>query len=113
MVTFGTSARGAGKSADEGIQHRLHIDSFHSFGKASEYHFPLVSFAITVSIFEVQNVGTRGDKDAALQRAQELFDTTDDLCLGVVTVRKQVVDWFYEEDGIAGWEETDEEIDIV
>jgi hypothetical protein len=55
----------------------------------------------------------RTEKDAALQRAQELFDTTDDLCWGVVTVRKQVVDWFYEEDGIAGWEETDEEIDII
>src|ERR1051326_3798769 len=55
----------------------------------------------------------RSQKAAALQRAQELFDTTDDLCWGVVTVRKQVVDWFYEEDGIAGWEETDEEIDIL
>lgn len=55
----------------------------------------------------------RGDKNAALQRAQELFDTTDDLCWGVVTVRKQVLDWFYEEDRIAGWEDTDEEIDII
>lgn len=55
----------------------------------------------------------RSDKDAALQRAQELFDTTDDLCWGVITVRKQVVDWFYEEDRIAGWEDTDEEFDIM
>jgi hypothetical protein len=31
----------------------------------------------------------RPDKDAALQRAQELFDTTDDLCWGVVTVRNR------------------------
>jgi hypothetical protein len=49
-------------------------------------------------------------KDAALQRAQELFETTDNFCWEVVTVRKQVVDWFYEEDRIAGW---DEEIDIM
>ena len=55
----------------------------------------------------------RTDKEAALQRAQILFDTTDDLAWGVVTVTKQVVDWFYEEHGIAGWEETDEEFDIM
>lgn len=55
----------------------------------------------------------RTEKGAALQHAQVLFDTTDDLAWGVVTVRKQVVDWFYEEDGIAGWEETDEEFDIM
>ncbi|HJP90900.1 MAG TPA: hypothetical protein VJ875_03030 [Pyrinomonadaceae bacterium] len=55
----------------------------------------------------------RTDEDAALQRAHEVFDTTDDLCWGVVTVRKQVVDWFYEEDEIAGWEETGEEFDIM
>jgi hypothetical protein len=48
-----------------------------------------------------------------LQRAQQLFDITDDLCWGVVTVRKRVVDWFYEEKRIAEWEETDEEIDIM
>ena len=62
----------------------------------------------TVSHYEY-----RVDKTAALLRAQELFDTTDDLCWDVVTVRKQVVDWFYEEHQIAGWEYTDEEIAIV
>ena len=55
----------------------------------------------------------RVDKAVALQRAQELFDTTDDLCWEVVTVRKQVVDWYYEEEQIAGWEYTDEEITIM
>ena len=55
----------------------------------------------------------RADKTLALRRAQELFDTTNDLCWDVVTVRKQVVDWFYEEEQIAGWEYMDEEIAIV
>jgi hypothetical protein len=46
-------------------------------------------------------------------RAQELFNSTENLCWGVVTVRKQIVDWFSEEDRVAGWEDTDEETDIL
>lgn len=61
----------------------------------------------------ISNYEYRVDKTAALLRAQEVFDTTDDLCWDVVTVRKQVVDWFYEEHQIAGWEYTDEEITIM
>lgn len=55
----------------------------------------------------------RLDKAVALQRAQEIFDATDDLCWEAVTVRKQVVDWFYEEEQLAGWEYTDEEVAIM
>jgi len=55
----------------------------------------------------------RDDKDAAMLRAQELFDSTENLCWGVVTVRKQIVDWFPEEDRVAGWDDTDEETDIL
>lgn len=54
----------------------------------------------------------RPDKDTAILRAQEIFDSTE-LCWGVVTVRKQIVDWFSEEERVAGWEDTDEETDIL
>lgn len=55
----------------------------------------------------------RDDKDAAMLRAQEVFDATENLCWDVVTVRKQIVDWFSEEERVAGWEDTDEETDIL
>ena len=62
----------------------------------------------------------RDDKDAAIHRAQEVFNSTDNLCWSVVTVRKQIVDWFSEEDDcfsdeqrVAGWKDTDEETDIL
>jgi hypothetical protein len=55
----------------------------------------------------------RNDKDAAMLRAQELFNSTENLCWGVVTVRKPIVDWFSEEERVAGWEDTDEETDIL
>lgn len=47
----------------------------------------------------------RDDKDAAMLRAQELFNSTEHLCWEVVTVRKQIVDWFSEEERVAGWED--------
>ncbi len=34
------------------------------------------------------------DKGTAILRAQELFNSTENLCWDVVTVRKQIVDWF-------------------
>jgi hypothetical protein len=55
----------------------------------------------------------RDDKNAAMLRAQEIFDQTENLCWGVVTVRKQIVDWLSEEERIAGWEDTDDETDIL
>lgn len=57
--------------------------------------------------------GYHDDKDAAMLRAQELFTCTENLCWDVVTVRKQIVDWFSEEERVAGWEDTDEETDIL
>lgn len=36
----------------------------------------------------------RDDKDAAMLRAQELFNSTEHLCWEVVTVRRQIVDWW-------------------
>lgn len=51
------------------------------------------------------------DKDAAMKRGQEVYDTTQ-LCWGVVMVRKEIVDWFVEEDRIAEWRDAGDEDEI-
>ena len=39
----------------------------------------------------------RPEQDAAMRRAQEIFNTTNNLCWKVVTVTKQIVVWLLEE----------------
>lgn len=52
-------------------------------------------------------------KDSAIQRAQEIFTTTNNLCWKVVTVTTQVVVWLSEEKLLAMWKDTDEETAIL
>jgi hypothetical protein len=46
-----------------------------------------------------------------MKRGQEVYDTTQ-LCWGVVMVRKEIVDWFVEEDRIAEWRDAGDEDEI-
>jgi hypothetical protein len=55
----------------------------------------------------------RPEQDAAMRRAQEIFTTTNNLCWKVVTVTKQIVVWLLEEQLLAVWKDTDEEIAIL
>jgi len=55
----------------------------------------------------------RSEKDSAMQRGQEIFSTTNNLCWKVITVRKQIVTWFLEEQRAAGWKDTEEETEIL
>ena len=55
----------------------------------------------------------RSEKDAAMQRAQEIFTTTDNLCWKVSPVTKQIVVWLSEETLLAMWEDTEEETQIL
>src|SRR5829696_178121 len=55
----------------------------------------------------------RPAKDSAMQRAQEIFTTTNNLCWKVVTVTKQIVVWLSEETLLAMWKDTEEETAIL
>jgi hypothetical protein len=55
----------------------------------------------------------RPEKDAAMRRAQEIFNTTNNLCWKVVTVTKQIVVWLSEEQLLAMWKDTEEETAIL
>ena len=55
----------------------------------------------------------RPEQDAAMRRAQEIFNTTNNLCWKVVTVTKQIVVCLLEEQLLAMWKDTDEETGIL
>jgi hypothetical protein len=48
-----------------------------------------------------------------MRRAQEIFNTTNNLCWKVVTVTKQIVVCLLEEQLLAMWKDTDEETAIL
>ena len=48
-----------------------------------------------------------------MQRAHEVFTTTNNLCWKTVTVRKQIVVWLSEETLLARWKDTEEETAIL
>ena len=60
-----------------------------------------------------KHIEYRPEKDAAMQRGQQLFSTTDNLCWKVVTVTKQIVVWLPEEQLLAMWKDTEEETEIL
>jgi hypothetical protein len=55
----------------------------------------------------------RPENDAAMQRAEEIFITTNNLCWKVVTVTKQILVWLSEEMLLAIWKDTEEETAIL
>ena len=56
----------------------------------------------------IANVEYFQDKPAARKRAKHILKTVS-LCWGCVTVTKQIVGWFVEEDCIAEWVNSDSE----
>ena len=59
------------------------------------------------------NIEYRSEQDSAMQRAHEVFTTTNNLCWKTVTVRKQIVVWLSEETLLARWKDTEEETAIL
>ena len=55
-----------------------------------------------------KHIEYRPENNAAMQRAQEIFTTTENLCWKVVTVTKQIVVWLSEEPLLAMWKDTEE-----
>ena len=55
----------------------------------------------------------RPEEDVAMRRAQEIFNTTNNLCWKVVTITKQIVVWLSEEQVLARWKDADEETAIL
>lgn len=60
-----------------------------------------------------KHIEYRPENNAAMQRAQEIFTTTENLCWKVVTVTKQIVVWLSEEQLLAMWKDTEEETAIL
>ena len=54
------------------------------------------------------------EKDAAMARAQEVYDTTPETepCFGSIAIHQQLVEWFVEEDRVAHWQYTSDEDEI-
>lgn len=65
-VAAGGAVNAVVESPAERVEHSLYIDALDAFGKASEDSFTNISLAIAVSVFEIEDVGSCTDKDAAV-----------------------------------------------